>query len=118
MGLFSSFGTLVRVLGGVMLVSIVSSAGLLYRYQRSLIYPSSFPSGSRTHVQTPDEYGLPFTEEKLKTPDGETIRLFVMLQDGSAERKAGRQPASTGTDVARERPTILCLHANAGNMVS
>ena len=117
MGVIPTFGTLVRVLGGVFIVGIASTAGLLYRYQRLLIYPSNFPTGSRQEVMTPDQMGMPYVEEKLKTPDGETVRLYVILQDGRVERKAGRTPSGSGTDAAKSRPTIFLLHANAGNMV-
>ncbi|EST08574.1 hypothetical protein PSEUBRA_001644 [Kalmanozyma brasiliensis GHG001] len=142
MGYLPSFGSIVRVVGGVLAVGLVSTAGLLYRYQTSLIYPAGFPAGSKAEVNTPDEYDLPYIEEELITPDSERIRIFVMLQGTKLatrrptpkiqevddekppqiERKS--TPTQTGmvpldvvdADLASQRPTVLFLHANAGNM--
>ncbi|KAI3487836.1 hypothetical protein L1887_48211 [Cichorium endivia] len=108
MGYLPSFGSIARVVGGVLVVSLISTAGLLYRYQTSLIYPSSFPSGSKA----------------------ETLRVFVMLQgtalaksnEKSLQRKSsptqtGKAPLEvTDAALAGKRPTVLFLHANAGNM--
>ncbi len=130
MGYLPSFGSIARVVGGVLVVSLISTAGLLYRYQTSLIYPSSFPSGSKAEVSTPDEYDLPYTEEELITPDSQTLRVFVMLQgtalaksnEKSLQRKSsptqtGKAPLEvTDAALAGKRPTVLFLHANAGNM--
>lgn len=73
--------------------------GLLYWGQRSLLYPSNIPEGSRAHVDTPDAWKMPFEEVRLKTPDGETIHAYAITQRRSSES-----------------PTILYCHANAGNM--
>ncbi|CDS00328.1 uncharacterized protein SPSC_00827 [Sporisorium scitamineum] len=145
MGYIPSLGSFVRVVGGVLAVSLISTAGLLYRYQTSLIYPSSFPAGSKAEVNTPDEYDLPYIEEELITPDSQRLRIFVMLQGTklSARRPIPRiqqvtddekvpsqpverksTPTQTGitpldvfdADLAAKRPTVLLLHANAGNM--
>ncbi|PWY96875.1 alpha/beta-hydrolase [Testicularia cyperi] len=141
MGYLPSFGSVLRVVGGVLVVSLISTAGLLYRYQTSLIYPSSFPSGSRAQVSTPDEYDLPYHEHELVTPDAEKVRVFVMLQgtklatarpsrsSGSnqdGDQSEDRKSTSTQTgrvqldhfdsELAKTRPTVLFLHANAGNM--
>lgn len=60
-------------------------------------------TGSRLIVSTPAEHGMEDYEEViLLTPDGVKIRAFVILQPEKAE----------------ERPTVLLLHANAGNVVS
>ncbi|CBQ69657.1 conserved hypothetical protein [Sporisorium reilianum SRZ2] len=146
MGYIPSLGSFVGVVGGVLAVSLISTAGLLYRYQTSLIYPSSFPAGSKAEVNTPDEYDLPYIEEELITPDSERLRVFVMLQGTKlaarrpmpriqevtdddekrptqpVERKS--TPTQTGiapldvvdAQLASKRPTVLFLHANAGNM--
>lgn len=142
MGYIPSFGSIFRVVGGVLAVSLISTAGLLYRYQTSLIYPCSFPPGSKAEVNTPDEYDLPYTEEELITPDSERLRIFVMLQGTKLaarkpipriqavedeklpqlERKStatqtGVTPVDTfDAELAGKRPTVLFLHANAGNM--
>ncbi|SJX65306.1 uncharacterized protein SRS1_15576 [Sporisorium reilianum f. sp. reilianum] len=146
MGYIPSLGSFVGVVGGVLAVSLISTAGLLYRYQTSLIYPCSFPAGSKAEVNTPDEYDLPYIEEELITPDSERLRVFVMLQGTKlaarrpmpriqevtdddekrptqpVERKS--TPTQTGiapldvvdAQLANKRPTVLFLHANAGNM--
>lgn len=145
MGYIPSLASVFRVVSGVLAVSLISTAGLLYRYQTSLIYPSSFPAGSKAQVSTPDEFDLPYTEEELITPDGQRLRIFVMLQgtklaplrpipriqslDEEAKRPTQQQPRkstpnqtafanidTTDADLARSRPTVLLLHANAGNM--
>lgn len=124
---YPSLSTVLRVVGGVVVVGLVSTAGLLFRYQTSLIYPSSFPAGSKAEVTTPDEYDLAFTEEQIVTPDGEKLRLFVMLQghrlsSSALIRKSTQaQTAQVRTEcfdsaLASSRPTVLFLHANAGNM--
>ncbi|ORZ38824.1 Alpha/Beta hydrolase protein [Catenaria anguillulae PL171] len=81
----------------------VGFAGLLYAYQNSLIYPANFPPGSREHVDTPDELGLPYEDVTLTTPDGLNLKAYfirpkIMDMSGAS------------------RPTILYLHANAGNL--
>ncbi|PWN48440.1 alpha/beta-hydrolase [Violaceomyces palustris] len=136
MGYLPTFTTILRVFSGVVLVGLVSTAGLLYRYQTSLIYPASFPPGSRTQVTTPDEFDLPYEELDLVTPDGEVVKAFVMLQGTKLPQRQSissmiashldsdqRQPPPTrktsetvDPSTARSRPTILFLHANAGNL--
>ncbi|KAJ1596719.1 hypothetical protein NDA14_005157 [Ustilago hordei] len=143
MAFIPSFTSIVRIVGGVLVVSLISTAGLLYRYQTSLIYPSCFPTGSKTQVSTPDEYDLPYTEEELITPDSQRLRIFVLLQGTklsprrgpaskvqarqdqepqqlerkSTQTQTGMAPVDTfDAQLASKRPTILFLHANAGNM--
>lgn len=123
-----SLSTLLRVVGGVVVVGLVSTAGLLFRYQTSLIYPSSFPAGSKAEVTTPDEYDVAYVEEQIVTPDGEKLRLFVMLQgyqlaakNAVVRKSTLQQTGEVRTEcvdetLARSRPTVLFLHANAGNM--
>ncbi|SNX87722.1 related to Protein bem46 [Melanopsichium pennsylvanicum] len=142
MGYIPSFGSVVRIVGGVLAVSLISTAGLLYRYQTSLIYPSSFPAGSKAEVNTPDEYDLPYIEEELITPDAQKLRVFIMVQgtrlaprgptakiqavkdEKSTQVERKSTPTQTGitsidtfdAELASKRPTVLFLHANAGNM--
>jgi hypothetical protein len=78
--------------------------------QTYIIYPAYAPSGSRTDVPTPDKHGMPVFEDlTLESPDKLKIKAYLMLHGASA----------SGTDLeeAKKRPTILFLHANAGNMV-
>lgn len=94
-----SVSTVARVLAGAAGVTIATLAGLLYVYQTALIYPASFPEGSRTIVDSPSQYGMPYTEHRLVTPDLIKLHVYVIPHEDE-------QP----------RPTVLMLHANAGNM--
>lgn len=94
-----SVSTVARVLAGAAGVTIATLAGLLYVYQTALIYPASFPEGSRTIVDSPAQYGMPYTEHRLVTPDQIKLHVYVIPHEDE-------QP----------RPTVLMLHANAGNM--
>lgn len=103
----TTWGFVSRVVLGTLTIGVASAVGLVYVYQRALVYPSSYPEGSRTAVDTPDRFDLPYTEHRLQTPDGEKLHVYVMLQqDKNKEDEA----------YAAKRPTILMLHANAGNM--
>ncbi|KAI8093525.1 Alpha/Beta hydrolase protein [Halteromyces radiatus] len=83
-------------------IASVAGAFLLYLYQCELIYPSSFPDGSRTEVAKPSDFGMSYTEETLITKDKVKLRCYVItLED---------------VDEAKRAPTILYFHANAGNM--
>ncbi|CAE6466735.1 unnamed protein product [Rhizoctonia solani] len=97
-------------------------AGLLYYGQNSLIYPSNVPEGSRTNVATPADYGLPYSDLSFTTPDNVKIRAYLLIQRKillSAEGSPGVEEVTIegdDADYARSRPTVLFLHANAGNL--
>lgn len=75
----------------------------LYTFQTAIIYPSSVPSGSRTLVATPDQYGMPEYEDiTLSTIDGEKLHCYLITQT---------------KDIVRLRPTVVIFHANAGKYV-
>lgn len=94
--------SILRGVATASLAGLAIAGGLLYAFQSKLIYPANLPSGSRTTVATPDEHGMPDYEEvTLTTPDGVKIRAFVVLYRGES---------------AGIRPTVLLLHANAGNV--
>lgn len=75
--------------------------GLLYTYQRSLIYPSSL-NNARKKTDKPSKYGLPFEEIYIDTPDGEKLHSFILLQDELAP------------DYTNKTVVVLC--PNAGNI--
>ncbi|KAI7874448.1 alpha/beta-hydrolase, partial [Lichtheimia hyalospora FSU 10163] len=78
----------------------LTGAALLYLYQCELIYPSSFPEGSRLHVAKPSDYGIDhFTEERLKTRDHIRLHTYVMT-------------VSKDPDEIKAAPTILYFHAS------
>ncbi|KAF9980110.1 hypothetical protein BGZ65_005543 [Modicella reniformis] len=83
-------------------VAVLSGGALLYHYQCEIIYPANFPEGSRTNVAKPSQYGLPYEDLTLVTPDNVKIKAYLIKHTDDSE--------------ARRRPTILYLHANAGNM--
>ncbi|KAI9290134.1 Alpha/Beta hydrolase protein [Umbelopsis sp. AD052] len=83
---------------------LASAAGavMLYLYQSDLLYLPSHPEGSRTEVPKPSQYGMPYVEETLTTKDGVKIKSYIItLKDEHAAKNA---------------PTIIYHHANAGNM--
>ncbi|AAS51733.1 ADL187Wp [Eremothecium gossypii ATCC 10895] len=83
------------VVGGTAVV-ITACLGALYVYQSKLVYPS-WAQGARKHVDTPDLYGLPYQELRLRTRDGVEIRAFDIRN-------------------LRSKGTILVLAPNGGNI--
>ncbi|GES92345.1 alpha/beta hydrolase protein [Rhizophagus clarus] len=65
-----------------------------------MIYLAGIPAGSRQIVQKPSDFGMEYTDVTLTTKDGVRIKAYIC--------KLPRY--------ARDRPTILLFHANAGNM--
>ncbi|PWN93886.1 alpha/beta-hydrolase [Acaromyces ingoldii] len=116
MGWIPSLWTTAQAVLSVFVLGVASTAGLLYRYQRSLVYPSNFPQGSRTDVLTPDHFGIPYEDLRLTTPDGETLHAFLMPQKTASEKEKARGENLDPDETVKRRPTILFLHANAGNM--
>lgn len=108
---------------GALFVGVGGLGALLYAFQTRLIYPASMPAGthehlhhelqdcslslalvgSRVQVPRPSEFQLPDDEIDLTTPDGVRLKAFLLLQDEQEKPET--------------RPTILLLHANAGNVV-
>lgn len=83
-------------------VGLVAGAIVVYKFQNKLIYVPHFPLGSRTEVWRPSKFGFPtFEEVFLHTLDGVKLHAFWM-------------PCASADP--RTIPTILYLHANAGNM--
>lgn len=100
-----SLAGLLKFVAGTLALSLTAGGAALYLGQCRLIYPANMPSGSRTIVPRPDEFAMaPFDEATLVTPDGVKLRAFVIPY-----ARDGVKPS--------ERPTVLLLHANAGNVV-
>ncbi|KAK9314227.1 Alpha/Beta hydrolase protein [Lipomyces starkeyi] len=91
-----------KIISATGISCIGTLAIILYFAQSALIYPSSFPAGSRTDVPTPDRYSIPYEDITLETKDGEQIKLFVMKQTDPEMRTDGQ--------------TVIIFCANAGNM--
>jgi fermentation-respiration switch protein FrsA (DUF1100 family) len=88
---------------GLILVGSVSvlSLAALYLFQRKLVYPSTL-NNAREIVDTPEKYGIPYEEIRIKTEDGESLQSFLMLHDQN--------------DPNYTNKTILILSPNAGNI--
>ncbi|KAK9491904.1 Alpha/Beta hydrolase protein [Lipomyces doorenjongii] len=91
-----------KIISATGISCIGTLAVILYFAQSALIYPSSFPVGSRTDVPTPDRYSIPYEDITLETTDGEQIKLFVMKQ--------------TDPELRADGQTVIIFCANAGNM--
>ncbi|KAK9354146.1 Alpha/Beta hydrolase protein [Lipomyces doorenjongii] len=91
-----------KIISATGISCIGTLAVILYFAQSALIYPSSFPVGSRTDVPTPDRYSIPYEDITLQTTDGEQIKLFVMKQ--------------TDPELRADGQTVIIFCANAGNM--
>lgn len=88
-------------LASTLAVSLTVGGTALYLLQSRLIYPANLPAGSRHDVPRPEDFGMPGEEVELVAPDGVKLKAFVI--------KAPVDPS--------QRPTVLLLHANAGNVV-
>lgn len=87
---------------------------LLYSFQGKMIYPSSMPPGSREKVPRPSEFDMKDWEEiELTAPDQVVTKAFLILAARRAEKPLS---GKTLEDWRRSRPTVLMLHANAGNV--
>ncbi|QEU61329.1 hypothetical protein KDRO_E02020 [Kluyveromyces lactis] len=83
------------VLGSAAVI-VSASLGALYLYQNKLVYPS-WAQGARDHVDTPDQYGLPYEDLTLTTSDGVLLKAFDIRNENSTA-------------------TMLVLCPNAGNI--
>lgn len=101
MSLLQSFSTLLRAFSLASVLTVSSLTGLLYSYQGKLIYPAALPSGARQDQTRPSQYGLPFEELWLKTPDGEKLHAWYIRMDKRSERGP---------------LTVVLFQANAGNI--
>lgn len=62
-------------------VTTLFASMLVYGAQKlesMLLYPSNIPEGSRTNVDTPDKYNLPYKKVELKTVDNETLQAYIL----------------------------------------
>ncbi|WAQ86688.1 hypothetical protein PtA15_7A416 [Puccinia triticina] len=87
-----------------------------YSFQGKMIYPSSMPQGSREKVPKPSDFEMKDWEEiELIAPDQVMTKAFIILAARRSEKSLSGKALE---DWRRRRPTILMLHANAGNVVS
>ncbi|RDB30001.1 Protein bem46 [Hypsizygus marmoreus] len=96
-------------------------AGLLWYGQNYIIYPSAFPPGSRIEVPVPSDFGLPYEDLELETPDKVKLRCYLLPQKQSLSRThtdAARIPednTETEDEFIASRPTVVMFHGNGGN---
>lgn len=120
--MFDSLKFFAKTSASVAVGATTLGAGLLYYGQNSLIYPSNVPEGSRTNVATPADYGMPYSDLTFTTSDNVKIRAYLLVQRRillSADGSLGAPEVDAegdDADYARSRPTVLFLHANAGNV--
>lgn len=92
--------------------------GLAWYGQNYLIYPSSFPAGSRTEVPSPADFGLPYEDLVLTTPDNVVLRSYLLVQHRELEGRSTHLDTSafsTDAAFAASRPTVMMFHGNGGN---
>lgn len=89
------------VFGALFVLTFVVS---IYKLQFFIIYPSNFPEGSRTEVDSPAEYEMQFEDVRLATTDGEALQAYILTPP---QEKPGSSNA---------RKTVLMLGPNAGNI--
>jgi fermentation-respiration switch protein FrsA (DUF1100 family) len=73
----------------------------LYHFQLKLIYPSTL-NNARLKTETPDQYGMPYENIFLETPDGEKLHVFLLLHDKNSP--------------VYKNKTVIILCPNAGNI--
>ncbi|KAJ3321267.1 hypothetical protein HDV06_004492 [Boothiomyces sp. JEL0866] len=87
------------------ILAVTGFAGLttiLYLNQNKILYPASFPQGSRENVPKPSEYDMHDWEDvSLRSSDGVLVKGYLI------RKKSGDGLAPT---------TLIYYHANAGNM--
>ncbi|KZT55655.1 alpha/beta-hydrolase [Calocera cornea HHB12733] len=111
-GYLPSWSTLAKGSFGTAVVMVGGTLGALYYGQSALIYPSSVPQGSRTMVPKPSQYGMPYEDVELLTPDNVKLQAYLMLNGYGHEEEKEHYSEPR----AMRRPTVFLLHANAGNM--
>ena len=93
----------------------------------SVLSPLSVPFSSLPVVPVPSDYGLPYEDLQLRTPDGVQIHAFLLRQREHLNRTPPPNDTVrpsllvthvsplTATQFAASRPTVIMFHGNAGN---
>lgn len=130
--------TIAKYAFGASVTATTLAIGGLWYFQRSLIYPSGFPEGSRSVVPKPIEVGCPYEDVTLTCSDGIKIKAYVIMARKKplmlselrgltpTERKeraqyemeawAQEMGDEKAIEYSKSRPTVVIFHANAGNM--
>lgn len=104
---------------GMIVLFALAVVGLLYTFQENLLYhpsmPIQYPHDNQHGIQSPDQRGLDYKNLTLTTEDGLNIHGWFMfgnsdiqLRDGSIRTKSRYKDS--------ERPTLVFMHENAGNI--
>ncbi|KAK9900016.1 alpha/beta-hydrolase [Cystobasidium minutum MCA 4210] len=105
-GVLPSYALAAKLAAG----AFIAFGGALYFGQRYIIYPAYAPAGSRQQVDTPDKHKMPkFEDLTLESPEKLKIKAYLILQGAGLSGEAA-------DDEVKKRPTVLFLHAIAGNM--
>ncbi|KAF5309529.1 hypothetical protein D9619_012315 [Psilocybe cf. subviscida] len=105
-----SLQTFVKATAGTVATLTCLATILVLAGQYYLIYPSYLPAESRTVVDVPSKYGLPYEDLELKTSDGVLIKAYLMLQNHTDHRHGLSEE-----EYIASRPTVIMFHGNAGN---
>lgn len=90
----------------------ITGLTLLYVFQHKLLYFPDVPSGYRTHMLNPTDFGLPEPESHFVTMrDGVKIHVWLFVHGPDA--RPSKYMVSAGL---KSRPTVIFYHGNAGNM--
>ncbi|CED84403.1 Predicted alpha/beta hydrolase BEM46 [Phaffia rhodozyma] len=106
MTLFGFTYMVLKIVLGLTVTLAVVFVGAVYIGQNKLIYPSAYPEGSRTKVDLPTEFDMPFEDVELTAPDGTKLKAYLMLANANVK---------TSSEYYKSRPTIVYFCANAGN---
>ncbi|KAK0180672.1 hypothetical protein PV327_003031 [Microctonus hyperodae] len=88
------------ILGPFFLVCFAAT-GILYRIEDQFVYYPELPPDSRICVPLPSIFNLPFEPVYVRSGDGTLVHMFFIVQPG---------------EKAKQSPTVLFLHGNAGNV--
>nr|CAG4641047.1 EOG090X09ZU [Eulimnadia texana] len=99
--LFLTIVFLYWIYGGftAFLLLCFSAAGLIYRAGDKLLYYPDTPTNARVYIPAPNVFGLAYESIYLKSLDGTKIHAFFVKHQQVSNR-----------------PTVLFLHGNAGNI--
>ncbi|KAK0084202.1 hypothetical protein PV325_007449 [Microctonus aethiopoides] len=88
------------ILGPFFLVCFAAT-GILYKIEDQFVYYPELPPDSRICVPLPSIFNLPFEPVYVRSGDGTLVHMFFIVQPG---------------EKAKQSPTVLFLHGNAGNV--
>ncbi|XP_008556127.1 protein ABHD13 [Microplitis demolitor] len=79
----------------------IEATEILYKLEDVFVYHPVIPTHSRIYVPSPSMFNLPYQTVYIHSKDGTILHTFFISQPG---------------EEAKQSPTILYLHGNAGNI--